>query len=174
MGKKNLRLIASTAMQQRLTQKVFLWSFCGLYCGAHHLALAEDNQYRRALPRVELTPGEVLDTPLKTICVPGYTKTVRNVPEKKKREVFTRYGVVKTPSYKYEVDHFIPLCLGGSNDIKNLWPQPYQLTWSALKKDKLEWKLCRMICSGEISVEEAREAITENWIEGYIKYVEGK
>jgi 5-methylcytosine-specific restriction endonuclease McrA len=57
------------------------------------------------------------------LCVPGYTKKVRNVPAEMKREVYEEYGITSHESGDYEVDHLIPLELGGSNSIKNLWPE---------------------------------------------------
>jgi 5-methylcytosine-specific restriction endonuclease McrA len=50
----------------------------------------------------------------------GYTKKVRNVPVEMKREVYEEYGVTSHDPGDYEVDHLIPLELGGSNSIKNL------------------------------------------------------
>jgi hypothetical protein len=41
------------------------------------------------------------------------------------------------------VDHLIPLELGGSNDIANLWPQSYVTVWNAHMKDRLENRLNR-------------------------------
>ena len=39
-------------------------------------------------------------------------------------EVLLRYGLPAGPHPDYEIDHLIPLCLGGSDDFSNLWPQP--------------------------------------------------
>jgi hypothetical protein len=39
-------------------------------------------------------------------------------------EVLLRYGFPAGPHPDYEIDHLIPLCLGGSDDFSNLWPQP--------------------------------------------------
>jgi hypothetical protein len=39
-------------------------------------------------------------------------------------EVLLRYGLQPGPRLDYEIDHLIPLCLGGSDDFTNLWPQP--------------------------------------------------
>jgi hypothetical protein len=42
------------------------------------------------------------------LCVPGYTKKVRNVPAEMKREVYEEYGVTSHGSGDYEVDRLIP------------------------------------------------------------------
>jgi hypothetical protein len=40
-----------------------------------------------------------------------------------------------------EVDHLIPLELGGSNEMKNLWPQPDKRQPECVEKDQLENEL---------------------------------
>jgi hypothetical protein len=60
---------------------------------------------------------------------------VRNVPAKMKREVYEEYGVTSHGRGDYEVDHLIPLELGSSNSIKNLWPESHQTSpWKCLSK----------------------------------------
>jgi hypothetical protein len=39
-------------------------------------------------------------------------------------EVLLRYDLPAGQHPDYEIDHLIPLCLGGSDDFSNLWPQP--------------------------------------------------
>ena len=123
------------------------------------------------LPNDHLTPG-VADTTvtLEKLCLAGYTGTVRNVSDAKKKVVFELYSIDPTKD-KYEVDHLISLELGGSNDVKNLWPQSYYTeTWNARVKDVLEHHLNRMVCDGKISLEEAQKAIATDWIAAYCEY----
>ena len=56
------------------------------------------------------------------ICVPGYTKTVRDVPQPLKEQVYRSYGVTSRQPGEYEIDHLVSLELGGSNSARNLWP----------------------------------------------------
>ena len=66
-------------------------------------------------------------------------------------EVLLRYGLRAGPHPDYEIDHLIPLCLGGSDDFSNLWPQPrrsIEPKWNAEVKDRLERFMCDMVCSG--------------------------
>ena len=74
------------------------------------------------VPDPKLTPGDEFEVTVQDLCVPGYSKKVRDVPAEMKREVYGEYGITSHENGDYEVDHLIPLELGGSNSIKNLWP----------------------------------------------------
>lgn len=123
-------------------------------------------------PISSITPG-VVDphATIEKICTPGYTKTVRNVSAKTKKEVFYNYGI-NPKRGKFEVDHLISLELGGSNDIKNLWPESYTTTpFNAHKKDELENKLHYLVCADKIPLEEAQIVISTDWVRAYHDYV---
>ena len=53
--------------------------------------------------------------------------------------VYAEYGVIypQAPG-AFEVDHFIPLEIGGSNDLTNLWPEPAAPTPGFHQKDQFE------------------------------------
>jgi hypothetical protein len=123
-------------------------------------------------PDAKLTPGDTFITATKDmVCVPGYTATVRDVPDSLKKKVFAAYKI-DPKSDKFEVDHLISLELGGSNDIKNLWPQSYTtLPWNAHVKDKLENRLHAMVCKGQITLADAQKAIATDWVAAYQKYI---
>ena len=124
------------------------------------------------LPDPTLTPGDVLTTAPEIICVRGYTKKVRNVPKNVKEEVYRIYGIQSYEPGDYEVDHLISLELGGSNSIRNLWPESYLTEpYNAHRKDALENKLHALVCSGDLSLVDAQIAIAKNWIAAYEKYV---
>lgn len=122
-----------------------------------------------SLPNSRLTPGATLDVSKEDVCTTGYTRKVRNVPAAVKRNVFDLYDVVYVPK-TYEVDHLIPLEIGGSNSVKNLWPEPFDLVWGARVKDALENKLHTMVCVGSLSLDEAQREIAADWIGYYKKY----
>jgi hypothetical protein len=53
----------------------------------------------------------------------------------------------------------IALELGGSNRLTNLWPEPYDITWNAHVKDRLENRLHEMVCAGQLDLATAQRAI---------------
>ncbi len=119
----------------------------------------------------QMTPGAVLPVTVKDICVPGYTKKVRNVPSSLKKQVYAEYGITSRRPGQYEVDHLISLELGGSNSIKNLWPESYVTQpWNAHVKDQLENELHDEICSGKIPLQQAQQEIATDWIGAYKKH----
>ena len=122
----------------------------------------------------KLTPGDTdplvtQETIQKTICVVGYTKGVRNVPESVKLQVFREYGIDPSLSAYFEVDNLISLENGGSNDIKNLWPQPYDPRPGAREKDVLETHLKKMVCAGKITLADDQAALRD-WYISYMNY----
>jgi hypothetical protein len=124
------------------------------------------------IPNPSLTPGDILTTSMEDICTPGYSKSVRNVPSSVKQEAYKAYGIYEHGPGEYEVDHLISLELGGSNSIKNLWPESY-LTQplNAHVKDKLENRLHALVCNGALSLAVAQTEIATNWVSAYQKYV---
>lgn len=127
------------------------------------------------LPNPKLTPGAVRTTSAKAICAQGFsTKSVRNVPQSEKNAVYKSYGIAPHKNYcsgaqGCEVDHLISLELGGSNDISNLWPQPYDEHPGAHEKDKLENWLHKQVCTGKMKLPDAQKAIATDWLAEYRK-----
>ena len=64
-----------------------------------------DLEHSPLLPDPKMTPGDVLTTDAKVICAPGYTQTVRNVPQSLKNQVYRQYGVTSREPREYEIDH---------------------------------------------------------------------
>src|SRR3569623_3289665 len=124
------------------------------------------------VPDPAKTPGDTLEVTAADICVPGYSKKVRNVPIAVKRQVYASYGIRTHKPGEYEVDHLISLELGGSNSIRNLWPQSFRTSpWNAHVKDALENELHRRVCAGTMKLACAQRIIAQNWVMGYRMYV---
>jgi hypothetical protein len=118
--------------------------------------------------------GDTITTAL--VCVSGYSKCIRNVPQAEKQAVYESYGLTGnhtgycSSSQGCEIDHLISLELGGSNEQKNLWPQAYQgSAWNAHVKDQLENWLHQAVCDGRLPLDQAQQEIRTNWIDTYQK-----
>jgi hypothetical protein len=127
------------------------------------------------IPDMNITPGAIDPKATKEkVCTPGYTKTVRSVPDKVKKEVAAKYSVDPAQLHWYEIDHDISLELGGSNSSDNLFPQSYLTKpYNARIKDKLENFLHRQVCKGAITLKKAQEEIYGpggDWRITYRKY----
>ena len=99
----------------------------------------------QSVPDPRRTPGAGdPDVTLSQICNES-TKARRRVPAGRCDAVFRAYGIRDTPTdrYSYECDHLVPLALGGSNAVENLWPQPNA---EAALKDALEREMQRRAC----------------------------
>ncbi len=117
------------------------------------------------LPDRACTPGAVIaDATKDQICVPGYAKNVRNVPEQEKIDVYNSYGVRSHSPGQYEIDHLVSLELGGSNDIANLWPEAASPVPGFHEKDRYENYAHDQVCRGEISLQEAQQRIAGDWL----------
>jgi hypothetical protein len=131
------------------------------------------------LPDPRLTPGladpRVTQADIgHTICVSGYTATVRppvSVTERIKVQAMAAYGLRDSMS-NYELDHLIPLELGGAPaDIRNLWPEPYEThgTGSGARgtgaetKDRVENAGRSAVCAGRLTLAAAQAGIAANW-----------
>jgi hypothetical protein len=113
------------------------------------------------LPDPKLAPGVVNPAVTQanidqTICVRGWTKTVRpptSYTSALKVEQMREYDL-KGPPSDYQEDHLISLEMGGSpTDPRNLWPEPYP---RAAVVDKIENELNAKICSGKLTLAQAR------------------
>jgi hypothetical protein len=125
---------------------------------------------RSDLPRPGLTPGAILTVSTRRVCVPGYATGVRDVPSAELDSVYRRYKVAHIP-YQHEVDHLVSLELGGSNNIRNLWPEPYAGRWGARTKDGLENTLHELVCSGRLRLRYAQRIESTDWVAAYRRYV---
>ena len=91
-----------------------------------------------------------------TICVPGWTRTVRPAVEYTnalKVKQMRAYHELGSPS-DYQEDHLISLELGGNpTDPRNLWPEPYP---RAAAVDQIENDLNAKVCNGALSLADAQ------------------
>ena len=114
-----------------------------------------------------LNPDVTQATIASTICVRGWTKTIRpttSYTNELKVKQMRDYGVVGSRS-DYQEDHLISLELGGHpTDPRNLWPEPYP---RAARVDTIENELNARVCGGALSLDAAQRKESE------IKHSEG-
>lgn len=109
-----------------------------------------------ALAAVLASASAMAQTPA-DICVPGYAR--------EHRMPYAESAAIKRESLpaghsvsEYELDHIVPLCMGGTNDRSNLQLQPWD---EAKRKDVDEWRLCRAVCAGWVSLDDAQRQMRE-------------
>lgn len=108
------------------------------------------------------TPGDVC-TASNAFRYPEHIKYCdRNVSSGTKNDIIAKYDrifgykVGSATRADFKIDHLIPLCLGGSNEVVNLWPQHksvYAIT------DPIEPELCNKLAQGRIKQKDAIELV---------------
>lgn len=108
-------------------------------------------------PYSNLTPGALCTRPTERRYPEGIAYCERNVDSGTKKDIFVNYDQIgfRTRSMNrmdFKIDHYIPLCMGGANDVRNLWPQHktiYTIT------DPLEPLLCEKMAAGRLLQKDA-------------------
>ena len=136
------------------------------YARAHETA-----EYGRLLPNPTLTPGATRPVAIGDLCSTDHDQVVLPISGTLRQKVFDEYGMQGEPFENYEVDYLITPGLGGSEDIRNLWPQPrYNAAWNSFVKDRLEDYLHQMVCQRKLNLATAQKDVARNWISAYKKY----
>jgi hypothetical protein len=129
------------------------------------------------LPDSQVTPGAIRTTDAadSVVCGDGIhkrqsTKKYRHTTTAMKKAVCAAYGVKDCPKQNaMELDHLLPLEIGGKDEVGNLWVQPapdYHF------KDDLENKLRAMVCkTHELTLPEAQQCIMSDWAACYEKQI---
>jgi hypothetical protein len=134
-------------------------------------------------PDLMLTPGLVASesfgelTATYTQC-PGqkiscsYSQSHRNTTADQKAQVLAAYPGCPPA---HEIDHVVPLAIGGADDVSNLWCQPETNPWNGEEfgyhtKDRLEAFLARRVKAATITPREAQTCILVDWVDCYQKY----
>ena len=121
---------------------------------------------RAARPDQRCSPGGYYSRLTKrVICRSGFhTGSIRRVPQSEKFSVEREYGMAATfYGYSIEIDHIIPLELGGSNAIGNLYPEPGRGAANYHLKDAAENRAKQWVCEGQLSLAAARRGFATNW-----------
>ena len=119
---------------------------------------------RGPLPDLTCTPGAVMNIDLDAICNTS-TSGRRHVAPGDHKKAFTEYGY-SYPQARgaFEVDHLIPLELGGDNVLENLWAEPAEPRPGVHEKDKVENYLHRQVCAHAMTLADAQHQIVTDWL----------
>ena len=129
------------------------------------------------IPDPACTPGavnptltvDVLRNPsFRTSCVRSHATT-----EEQKAATYDLYGIPHPsdntgPNQTCELDHLVPLELGGADTLDNIWPQcgPPGVALSARyfkEKDIVENYLTKLVKSGQMDLDQAQHGIATDW-----------
>lgn len=150
----------------RLTRRhLGLVSVVGVVVGSIAALAALQPTSSTTVPSSMLNLSVTQQTIQSTICVPGWTSTIRPPASYTTGLKMAQLGDDakyndKDPTH-YEEDHWIPLELGGApRDYNNLWPEPWP---EAHKKDAQENRLHKEVCSGKTSLTAARLEMYTKW-----------
>jgi hypothetical protein len=124
---------------------------------------------RGPLPDPTCTPGAIMTTDMSVVCQHS-TKERRSVSSEVHRQAFAEYGFTfPQPRGAFEVDHLIPLELGGDNVIANLWPEAAEPRPGFHEKDKVEDYLHKQVCAHAMNLGDAQRQIATDWIAVWAK-----
>ena len=121
-----------------------------------------------AVPAAMLNPAVTQATIGQTICVAGWTATIRPpasyTTALKVRQLAAEHAADQNPA-DYEEDHWIPLELGGNPTAEaNLWPElRVAAGGDAEKKDQAENAGKTAVCAGRESLAAAQLAMFTQW-----------
>ncbi|QEC48488.1 hypothetical protein FSW04_13540 [Baekduia soli] len=131
-----------------------------------------DCAVRGPLPDPRCTPGAVYEHATRPrVCDPGYSAMVRDVSDTVRDRVYAEYGIGRHRASTYEIDHLVPLELGGSNSIANLFPEAASPAPGYHEKDRVEDRAHARVCGGARTLRSTQRSIAEDWTVLYRAYV---
>lgn len=161
------------AAQQRRGMRWRLLCAAGVIVVLAGAAIGWRGPQEDARPNRALTPGATVPVSREALCTGGEPE--RTVPIRVAYAVFDQYGIRNPQPRAYELDYLITPALGGADDVRNLWPQPYAGgMWNARVKDALEDYLRGRVCTGAMDLEEAQREIAADWIAAYKRHFQTK
>jgi hypothetical protein len=96
-----------------------------------------------------------------------HTDEIRRLARSTKYRVEREYGLpAGLFSRALEIDHVVPLRLGGSNNIANLFPEEYAFADHSPgypAKDRLDKRLRELVCAGRLRLRVAQRRIAADW-----------
>ncbi len=142
---------------------------------AASIAYRPAHSYNSGLIRLEpdhaLTPGDARTISTSDVCRVSHSDDARLLSASTQQKVLQEYGIDRAQSQEYELDYLISPQLGGTDDIRNLWPEPESSTaWNVQAKDALEMRLRQLVCDGTINLATAQRDLATDWVSAYKRY----
>ncbi len=115
-------------------------------------------------PNLQITPGKLCDRPSGYRYAEHIAYCERDVTYETKESLIRDYDqrlgyhIQLMSRGEFKIDHLIPLCAGGSNDVVNLWPQHksvYEIT------DPVEPLVCQRMLEGKLKQADAVRLILQ-------------
>jgi hypothetical protein len=113
--------IRSACRVGRLARRIEGQSESGDACGLREPSPDARAQPPGTLPNPALTPGAVRTADPADVCGDRSTRQYRHWSRARDDRILAEYRLPPGPHPSYEVDHLIPLDLGGADDDANLW-----------------------------------------------------
>jgi hypothetical protein len=145
-----------------LSKVLFISIFCAFSFPVFSMLLSSKHTQYPIGPDPTLTPGKLCDAPQSYRYPEKIAYCDRDVSYEIKENLITSYDVqlgyaIESMNRQdFKIDHYIPLCAGGSNDSSNLWPQHksiYEIT------DPIEPLICKKMALGKLNQALAVELI---------------
>jgi hypothetical protein len=124
------------------------------------------------LPSSFQTPGNKSKANEAQVCAADYEASVKPIAKWQRDQAIERYGR-RPEDFTGELDHLIPLSLGGTNDPDNVWPMPPSKIMGPEQKKELDLKLHQLVCDKTLKLKDAQDAIKKDWVKAYNQYVRG-
>ncbi len=126
------------------------------------LVAANGRAQESLVPNPKRTPGRVART----------DKERSGVTLKMEQTVFARYRLPWSRRAEFKIDHLIPTELGGADTIDNLWPQNVRAKpYGSDRKELLTEVLLEKIRTGKMTLAQAQEEISRDWIDAFIDHL---
>lgn len=128
-------------------------------------------------PDPDKTPGVTTGLSQAEVCGKKWGRDERHVTDAMKASVFRAYGLAGNADprclpdahgKRCEIDHLVSRELGGADDVRNLWPEPYGGPWNAHDKDRIENRLHVEVCTlRTLTLDQAQALIRTDWQAAY-------
>ena len=96
----------------------------------------------------------------------------RTVTHGQRARIYRTYGIAPADHVRYQIDHLVPLAIGGSNGDRNLWPQLLEGPLTNDDKDHAEQVLIIEVHAGRVDLRTAQAMFATDWARVFALYVD--